>query len=70
MKPAITNAQQLLHDIFGFTRFRDAQQAIVEHVAAGGDALVLMPTGGGKSLCYQIPALLRPGTGIRSGLCG
>jgi ATP-dependent DNA helicase RecQ len=59
-----TTPQQLLHDVFGYAAFRGAQQAIVEHVAAGGDALVLMPTGGGKSLCYQIPALLRQGTGI------
>ena len=50
--------------MFGYTAFRGEQQAIVEHVAAGGDALVLMPTGGGKSLCYQIPALLRSGVGI------
>ncbi|MDO8988848.1 MAG: DNA helicase RecQ [Sideroxyarcus sp.] len=57
-------AQQILHKVFGYTSFRGAQQAIVEHVVAGGDALVLMPTGGGKSLCYQIPALLRPGVGI------
>ena len=56
--------QQILHDVFGYSAFRGAQQAIVEHVAAGGDALVLMPTGGGKSLCYQIPALLREGVGI------
>jgi ATP-dependent DNA helicase RecQ len=56
--------QQILRDIFGYAAFRGEQQAIVEHVAAGGDALVLMPTGGGKSLCYQIPALLRPGAGI------
>jgi ATP-dependent DNA helicase RecQ len=56
--------QQILHDIFGYSAFRGAQQAIVEHVAAGGDALVLMPTGGGKSLCYQIPSLLRDGVGI------
>jgi len=56
--------QQILHDVFGYSSFRGAQQAIVEHVAAGGDALVLMPTGGGKSLCYQIPALLRRGVGI------
>jgi ATP-dependent DNA helicase RecQ len=56
--------QQILHDVFGYSTFRGAQQAIVEHVAAGGDALVLMPTGGGKSLCYQIPALLRRGVGI------
>jgi len=55
---------QILHDVFGFAAFREAQQAIVEHVTGGGDALVLMPTGGGKSLCYQIPALVRPGTGL------
>ena len=56
--------QKILHEIFGYAEFRGAQQAIVEHVVAGGDALVLMPTGGGKSLCYQLPALLRAGTGI------
>jgi len=56
--------QQILRDTFGYTSFRGAQQAIVEHVVAGGDALVLMPTGGGKSLCYQIPALMRKGVGI------
>jgi ATP-dependent DNA helicase RecQ len=50
--------------VFGYAAFRGEQQAVVEHVAAGGDALVLMPTGAGKSLCYQIPALLRPGVGI------
>ncbi|NOS95566.1 MAG: DNA helicase RecQ [Methylotenera sp.] len=53
-----------MHDVFGYTTFRGEQQAIVEHVVAGGDALVLMPTGGGKSLCYQLPALLRNGVGI------
>jgi ATP-dependent DNA helicase RecQ len=58
------SAQQILHDVFGYAAYRGEQQAIVEHVVDGGDALVLMPTGGGKSLCYQIPALLRPGTGI------
>lgn len=57
-------AHQCLHDVFGYTTFRGEQQAIVEHVVAGGDALVLMPTGGGKSLCYQLPALLRNGVGI------
>jgi ATP-dependent DNA helicase RecQ len=57
-------AQQILRDTFGYTSFRGAQQAIVEHVSKGGDALVLMPTGGGKSLCYQIPSLLRDGVGI------
>ncbi|MBI3221801.1 MAG: DNA helicase RecQ [Nitrosomonadales bacterium] len=55
---------QTLRAVFGYAAFRGEQQAIVEHVVAGGDALVLMPTGGGKSLCYQIPALLRPGAGI------
>ena len=57
-------ALDLLRDVFGYDAFRGPQQAIVEHVAAGHDALVLMPTGGGKSLCYQIPALLRDGCGI------
>jgi ATP-dependent DNA helicase RecQ len=55
---------ELLHSVFGYAAFRGAQAQIVEHVAAGGDALVLMPTGGGKSVCYQIPALLRQGVGI------
>ncbi len=58
------SALHALEHVFGYTAFRGEQQAIVEHVAAGGDALVLMPTGGGKSLCYQIPALLRSGTAI------
>jgi len=57
-------AQKILNDVFGYATFRGEQQAIVEQIAGGGDALVLMPTGGGKSLCYQIPALLRPGVGI------
>jgi ATP-dependent DNA helicase RecQ len=57
-------ALQTLHDVFGYSTFRGEQQAIVEHVTTGGDALVLMPTGGGKSLCYQLPALLREGVGI------
>ncbi len=62
--PASASAHQVLHDIFGYSSFRGEQQAIVEHVSAGGDALVLMPTGGGKSLCYQLPALLRAGVAI------
>jgi ATP-dependent DNA helicase RecQ len=52
---------QVLRDVFGYAAFRGPQQQIVEHVIGGGSALVLMPTGGGKSLCYQIPALCRPG---------
>ncbi|MCB1570938.1 MAG: RecQ family ATP-dependent DNA helicase, partial [Xanthomonadales bacterium] len=58
------SALQLLNSIFGYSSFRGDQQAVIERVSGGGDALVLMPTGGGKSLCYQIPALLRPGTAI------
>jgi len=54
----------LLNTLFGYPAFRGAQAEIIEHVAAGGDALVLMPTGGGKSLCYQIPALLREGCAV------
>ncbi|WP_442286641.1 DNA helicase RecQ [Variovorax sp. M-6] len=53
----------ILHEIFGYAQFRGPQQAIVDHVVAGGDALVLMPTGGGKSLCYQIPAIARQRAG-------
>ncbi len=58
------HALGLLSSVFGFPAFRGAQSEIVHHVAGGGDALVLMPTGGGKSLCYQLPALLRPGTAV------
>lgn len=54
----------LLRSIFGFETYRNNQKAIIDHILAGGDALVLMPTGGGKSLCYQIPAMLRTGVGI------
>ncbi|MFJ8129645.1 DNA helicase RecQ [Streptomyces hydrogenans] len=59
-----SDALEVLHRVFGYSSFRGEQQEIIEHVVAGGDALVLMPTGGGKSLCYQIPALVRPGTGV------
>ena len=57
-------ARTLLQDVFGYPAFRGEQAAIVEQLISGGDALVLMPTGGGKSLCYQLPALLRDGTAI------
>jgi len=55
---------EVLHRVFGYAEFRGEQAAIIDHLVGGGDAVVLMPTGGGKSLCYQIPALVRPGTGV------
>lgn len=65
MDPGLgARALDLLQTVFGYPAFRGQQADIVEHVASGGDALVLMPTGGGKSLCYQIPALLRDGVGV------
>ncbi|MDY6983360.1 MAG: RecQ family ATP-dependent DNA helicase, partial [Pseudomonadota bacterium] len=58
------SALDILHSVFGYSSFRPPQADIVDTVINGGDAFVLMPTGGGKSLCYQIPALARPGCGV------
>ena len=63
-RSANSSPQEILHTVFGYPAFRGDQEAIVEHIIGGGDALVLMPTGGGKSLCFQIPALAREGTAI------
>jgi len=63
-QPTLAEAERLLEKVFGYRAFRSHQSAIVETLLAGRDALVLMPTGGGKSLCYQIPAMARAGTGI------
>ncbi len=57
-------AAEVLHRVYGYDSFRGQQQEIIEHVCAGGNAVALMPTGSGKSLCYQIPALVREGTGV------
>jgi len=62
--PLIEAPEAVLRRVFGFPDFRGQQRLVVEHVMAGGDALVLMPTGGGKSICYQLPALCRPGTAV------
>jgi ATP-dependent DNA helicase RecQ len=60
----VNHAEQILHDVFGYPEFRGQQSEIINTVAAGNNALVLMPTGAGKSLCYQIPALMREGVAI------
>jgi ATP-dependent DNA helicase RecQ len=57
-------AQSILREVFGYDSFRGFQREVIDHVTGGGDALVLMPTGGGKSVCYQIPALMRDGVGV------
>ncbi len=59
-----SKSQHILSTVFGYHEFRGQQRTIIEHVIGGGDALVLMPTGGGKSLCFQIPSIVRQGTGI------
>ena len=60
----IERARQLLREVYGYARFRGGQEAVIAAVLAGEDALVVMPTGGGKSLCYQLPAMIRPGVGL------
>jgi len=60
----MTTPLDILRTVYGYPEFRDHQAEIIDYVLAGDDALVIMPTGGGKSLCYQIPSLLRPGTGV------
>jgi ATP-dependent DNA helicase RecQ len=62
--PNLADPAEILHRVFGLSAFRGQQEAVVSHILAGNDAIVLMPTGGGKSLCYQLPALCRPGVGI------
>ncbi|HET9026952.1 MAG TPA: DNA helicase RecQ [Trueperaceae bacterium] len=62
--PTVADARRVLHEVFGYHEFRGAQEQVIDQLLGGGDALVLMPTGGGKSLCYQIPALLRPGVAV------
>ncbi len=64
LSPGLADAQRVLEETFGYKSFRSHQSRIVETLLEGGDALVLMPTGGGKSLCYQVPALVRDGVGV------
>jgi ATP-dependent DNA helicase RecQ len=64
MELTTETAEDVLHRVFGYDSFRDQQRAIIDHTTAGGDSLVLMPTGGGKSLCFQIPGILRDGVAI------
>jgi ATP-dependent DNA helicase RecQ len=64
MNEVMSRASQVLHEVWGYSAFRGPQAEIIDHVSNGGDALVLMPTGGGKSLCFQIPALVRDGMGV------
>ena len=60
----VGDPRTVLREVFGYEAFRPLQREVIECVVGGGDAFVLMPTGGGKSLCYQVPALVRPGTAV------
>ena len=60
----MSQSKKILQDVFGYPQFRGAQESVIDYIVSGGDALVLMPTGAGKSLCYQIPALVRNGVGV------
>src|SRR5690554_3688836 len=62
--PTLDDARRVLREVFGYDAFRGRQEQAIAAALEGRDVLVLMPTGGGKSLCYQIPALLRPGVGV------
>ncbi|MGN6683027.1 MAG: DEAD/DEAH box helicase, partial [Devosia sp.] len=62
--PLVKNPRDVLHQVFGHSAFRGLQEAAVGHIVDGGDAVVLFPTGAGKSVCYQVPALCRNGVGI------
>ncbi len=64
LQQTVSRAHEVLREVFGYAEFRPGQGAIIQRLIDGGDAMVLMPTGGGKSLCYQIPAIVREGTGI------
>ena len=64
MSEHVVDLQASLHEYFGFNQFKDEQEAIIQTVIDGRDCLVIMPTGGGKSLCYQLPALMMEGTAI------
>ena len=62
--PLVKNPRDVLHQVFGHSAFRGQQEEVVNHIVEGGDAVVLFPTGAGKSVCYQVPALCRNGVGI------
>ena len=62
--PTLKDARALLRRVYGYDRFRGAQEAVIADALAGHDVMAILPTGGGKSLCYQVPSLLRAGCGL------